>query len=173
MGQCLKGKACTGTLSRGARLDGIILVMARSLPAKVENTPPEPTAWEAALVQALADGATIPQLAKRLAPHDKVKRKKLRSKMRYALTKPWVQELMGIQAKTNLVAGVGPASNALVRKAAAGRVDAMKLLFEASGFHNPRTEVNHSGEVQITIKGLPRPERVEDDATVVDAEVVD
>jgi hypothetical protein len=60
-------------------------------------------------------------------------------------------------------------TRALVRRAQRGRVDAIKLLFELTGFYNPRSIVdhNHSGEINInlTMGGRPEP--------VVDAEVVE
>lgn len=152
--------------------DGIILVVARSLPAKIEKSPKPLSELEEQFLNALADGVTAAQLARKMAPDDKAKRKRLRAKFRYLAHKQSVQDAAGQIAKAEAVLGVLPATNALVRKASAGRVDAIKLLYEASGFYNPRTEVNHSGEVQITIKGLPRPTPVVDE-TISDAEVIE
>ena len=87
-------------------------------------------------------------------------------------TKANIREHAGVIANAELTLGVLPATNALVRKAAAGRVDAIKLVFEASGYYNPRTQVEHSGEVQITIKTINRPEPVED-TTIIEAEVIE
>lgn len=85
---------------------------------------------------------------------------------------PVVQEILAANLQAELILNTGSHIKALNRTARNGRVDAIKLAFEASGFHNPRTEVNHSGEVQITIKGLPRPAPVEDD-TIADATVIE
>jgi hypothetical protein len=146
--------------------------MARSLPATVENAPIPISDLEEQFLHALADGRTPAQLAKELAPHDKAKRKRLRAKFRYMGTKANIREHAGVIANAELTLGVLPATNALVRKAAAGRVDAIKLVFEASGYYNPRTQVEHSGEVQITIKTINRPEPVED-TTIIEAEVIE
>lgn len=149
------------------------MVMARPLPAKVENTPPELSRQEELILDALASGLTPAQIARKIAPNDPKKRKAWRQRLRRLVQQPVFQQALAADVKAELILATGSSVKALNRKARAGRVDAIKLAFEASGFHNPRTEVNHSGEVQITIKGLPRPERVEDEPTVVDAEVVD
>lgn len=147
--------------------------MARSLPAKVETTPQTLSRQEELILDALASGLTPAQIARKIAPDSAKKRKYWRQKLRRLVQQPLFQQALAADIKAELILGTGSSVKALNRKARAGRVDAIKLAFEASGFHNPRTEVNHSGEVQITIKGLPRPDRVEDEPTVVDAEVVD
>lgn len=149
------------------------MVMARPLPAQIENTPQELSDFEEQVLNLLADGWTVGRIAKHVAPNNPKKRKVMRQKIRRIANRPEVQEAAGLMAKANLVLGVLPTSEAIVRKAVAGRVDAAKLVFEASGFHNPRTEVAHSGDIQITIKGLPRPEQVVDETVVSDADVID
>jgi hypothetical protein len=67
--------------------------------------------------------------------------------------------------------GLVPATHALAGRAARGRPDAIKVLFEASGFHNPRVRHEHSGEIKIKLD-MPRPAFGSDDE-VVDADVVD
>lgn len=155
----------------GTRKDGKILVMARSLPAKVENTPQAFSEVEDILLWALAEGTTPARISKRLAHGDHKKATALRRRIYRLMERTDFEQEFA--RRTMLIArmGLGAAVKAHMRKAAAGRVDAIKLLYEATGFYNPRTEVNHSGEVQITIKGLPRPEPVVDE--VVDATVVD
>jgi hypothetical protein len=58
-----------------------------------------------------------------------------------------------------------------------GNIPAIKLALESSGYHNPRVQHEHSGEVSITIKNAPRPVRTADhteaDAPVIDADVVE
>jgi hypothetical protein len=63
----------------------------------------------------------------------------------------------------------------VIRRAQRGRVDAAKLIFEMTGLHNPKVQHEHSGDIQITLASVPRPERVatELEAPVVDAEVVE
>jgi hypothetical protein len=66
---------------------------------------------------------------------------------------------------------------ALYRRAVKGNIPAIKLALESSGYHNPRVQHEHSGEVSITIKNAPRPVRTADhteaDAPVIDADVVE
>jgi hypothetical protein len=146
--------------------------MARPLPAKIKESPQGPSEIEMAIVDLMADGMRHTQIAKKLAPDDKKKQKAIRAKIRRMAQGEAFQLDVARQARALKVLGLLPSTEALVRKAAAGRVDAIKLLFESSGYYSPKSEVNHSGEVQITIKGLPRPERVEDE-TIADAEVID
>lgn len=70
-----------------------------------------------------------------------------------------------------MAAGLIPITDALIRRAAKGRPDAIKLAYEASGFHNPRVKHDHSGEINIKLD-MPRPKQVES-GEVVDAEVVE
>lgn len=76
-------------------------------------------------------------------------------------------------AKGEMMMGLIPATEALTRRAAKGRPDAIKLLYEASGFHNPRVKHEHSGDIKITLESVPRPTFQSDDDDVVDADVVD
>lgn len=148
--------------------------MARSLPAKVENSPPVLTREQELIIQALVDGATPAQIARKIAPHDAKKRKKWRAKLRYLIMQPAIQEVLAANLRAEQILNIGSQVKALNRKGRAGRVDAIKLAFESSGFYNPRTEVNHSGDIQITIKTVARPKPVEDDVVdVTDAEIVD
>jgi hypothetical protein len=147
--------------------------MAGLLPAKVENTKPELTSIQEEVTELLADGWTPAKIARKLAPDDEKKRKRLRHRIRRMMYAPAVQERVAANAKAESVAYLGASVQALGRKAAAGRVDAMKLLFESTGYHNTKTQHEHTGEIQINIKGLPRPPRVEDETVISDAEVIE
>lgn len=114
------------------------------------------------------------EIAKMVYPEDEVKRKRLRNKLRR-----WVREDADFHARVaarahgEMVVGLGPSVRALVRRASRGNPQALKLLFEASGFHNPKMKHEHSGEVKIKLE-MPRPPVVEDEAgPVTDAEVVE
>ena len=76
---------------------------------------------------------------------------------------------LGAHAKVEMLLALVPATRALGQRAARGRPDAAKLLFEATGFHNPRVKHDHSGEIKIKLE-IPRPAFESD---VVDADVVD
>lgn len=77
---------------------------------------------------------------------------------------------VALRARGELLIGLGPAVAGLSRSGARGRVDAAKLLLEASGFHNPRVKHDHSGSIEIKLT-MPRPERQAVD--IPDADVVD
>lgn len=79
-----------------------------------------------------------------------------------------IQQRIGERAHGLLIAGVPAATAALARRAAKGNPQAIKLLFEASGFHNPKVQHEHSGDIKIELS-LPRPPAQEP----VDAEVVE
>jgi len=82
---------------------------------------------------------------------------------------------VGTAAHGMLKEGLLPAVAGLNRRAARGRVDAVKLLFESSKFHSPKMQHEHSGEVHIKLD-LPRPTPVLNEGEgeeIVDAEVVD
>ena len=71
------------------------------------------------------------------------------------------------RAQAELALALPAAAAGLARRSSGGRPDAVKLVFEASGFYNPKVNHNHSGEVTIRLEGIPRPPRR------VDAEVSD
>lgn len=126
------------------------------------------------LVEALSLGLTLPEMAKKLAPDDVKKRKKIRRQLR-TLTRgdQRLQEMVATAARGEMVAGLIPATQALAKRAARGRPDAIKLLYEASGFHNPRVQHEHSGDIKITLD-MPRPPRHDpDEDDAIDVEVVE
>jgi hypothetical protein len=132
----------------------------------------------------LASGVPYTKIAEKMAKGDKQKAKIWRQKIRrWAASDPIIQTYIGDGTKGTIILGLPTASQALVKRASRGRVDAIKLMFEASGFHNPRVQHEHSGDIKVTID-IPRPERVDErpgnnsaegpaDETVVDADVVE
>lgn len=168
----MPAKSYSGTDKCDGLWDDKILVVARlPIPAPENAKPVGLTPFEDELAWLLAEGLTVPQIVDKVAGKDRPKRKRLRRHIARFLIRTDAQEEIATRAHAMQFGYLGASVKALGRKARAGRVDAIKLLFESSGFYNPRTETHHSGEVQITIKGLPRPQPVEDE--VVDATVVE
>lgn len=85
-----------------------------------------------------------------------------------------LQESIVGRARFNMMAGLPEASAALARRAGRGNVPAIKLVYEATGLHNPRVQHEHSGDITIHMD-IPRPTFTQDvDSTAVeDAEVVE
>jgi hypothetical protein len=118
-------------------------------------------------------GHPITEIVDKLAAGDEKKAQTVRFQIDKMLADDGAMQLaVGMAAKGAIMADLYPAAKALGRRASRGNVPAIKLLMEASRFHNPRQEVEHSGEIQITIKNAPRPVRTEDE-NVVDADVVE
>lgn len=119
-------------------------------------------------------GKSVRWIAKQLQPEDKLARRRLRERLRALLNRPQFAAAISERAQQEMLVGLGPAVSALSRRAAKGRPDAIKLLFEASGFHNPKVKHEHSGKIEVNLN-MPRPvmPKNEDDDDVVDAEVVD
>lgn len=122
-------------------------------------------------LNAMAKGWRPENLAKRLAPRNKKKQKRIVARC-YALlgADPEFFQYQAMQAQGRIVQDLPAAAAALMRRAKTGRPDAIKLAFEASGMWSPRQQHDHTGEIKITLQGVPRPERVED---ITDAEVVE
>lgn len=127
----------------------------------------------------MAEGRSPTMIAKTLRPGDKTGQATMRRRIYNMYKQPRMQDELAARLKLMTIMGLGPAVRALNRKAAAGRVDAIKVLFEASGFYNPRIQHDHSGEIEITIRNAPRPERVKEEylgnhviEAIIDAEVV-
>lgn len=119
--------------------------------------------------------STPQELVEKLAKGDHRKAMKWKKRMLRWAMDPEFQEMMTMYAKAMQVLELGPILRALHRRAGRGNVPAIKLALEASGFHNPRVQHEHSGDIQITLKGIDRPQPVDDnqDDVVVDAEVVE
>lgn len=136
----------------------------------------EPSDFHKGVARLVANGMRPNEIAKELAPEDKDRQKSLRKKIwRLLRDEPsTMADLISKEANVTMMIGLGPATHALTRRAAKGRPDAIKLLYEASGFHNPRVKHEHSGDININLNAMPRPARVvEDDDDVVEAELVD
>lgn len=143
------------------------------LPAlKSESSTPVPSEEQLTVAMYLSMGWPVARIAKTIAPNNKARQKYWRSKIRRWAYDPTFEFAAARAARAEKVLGLGGASHALVRKARAGRVDAIKLLFESTGYFSPRTEHEHTGDIQITIKTIDRPKPVED-VTITDAQVVD
>jgi hypothetical protein len=128
--------------------------------------------YAAAIGARMAKGERPMDIARKLHPHDSKARLRTYMKIRrLALKDQRVLERINEDLQIEMMVGLVPATQALVTRASRGRPDAIKLLYEASGFHNPRVKHDHSGEIQIKLV-MPRP-KFDADATVADAEVVD
>lgn len=141
-----------------------------SLPKTVDSSAVEPSKAHEYLVNRLERGETPPEIAKRLAKGDKKKAQALRRKIwRMVRNDPIMQKAIVERAQAQSLAGMPAAMSAASKRAARGRMDAVKFLGEASGIHNPRVKHEHSGNIKITLD-MPRPTfgSVDDDGTVVD-----
>lgn len=119
-----------------------------------------------ALIEALDRGMKPPDIAKALAKGDKAKAKRLRQRIWKTIrSDAEFHRRLGERAKGQMVVDMLPAVNAVGKRAARGRMDAAKLLLEATGVHNPRIKHEHTGEIKVSLD-LPRPDFVE--ATVVE-----
>lgn len=147
--------------------------------ANLPATIPQKTAFQVSddHLELIADylhaGIKPSEIARRLAPDDPQKRAMWRRRIwSIVYHDNRIPVALAGRAKVEMMLGLGPASRALVRRASAGRPDAIKLLFEASGFHNPRVRHEHSGEVTIKVD-MPRPKFTDEQEAVTDAEVVE
>ncbi len=145
-------------------------------PAVQNKSSSELSAPELAVVELLAKGKSPAEIAKIMYPEDKKRRKAMRAKLwRMVRSDARVAQALGERAQGQMLLDLVPATTALGRRAKKGRPDAIKLLFEASGFHNPKVKHEHSGDIKVVLD-MPRPARVEtsdaNDDEVTDAEVV-
>lgn len=125
------------------------------------------------LAFSLAMGMTPDEILDKVAGENPGKRQKWRMRMIRWATDEDFQQIVGMYLKAEQVLWSGSLVRALHRRGSKGNIPAIKLAMEASGFHNPRVQHDHSGEISITIKGLPRPEVTTDSTAVEDATVVE
>jgi len=158
----------------------IILDMANLLPEKTDSSTVEVSRLslqKLALAEALADGKDVKELARMIAKGDPERYKYWRRKIRrWAYYDKEFRAHLGIVAEGTTLLALPNAAYGLARRAARGNVPAVKLLFEATNFHNPKVKHEHSGEVKVKLEvggqalNAPRPAPVED---VIEAEVVE
>jgi hypothetical protein len=132
---------------------------------------PDHARFEDMLARQLAEGVHPREIARRVYPHREDRRKKWRlyQRLRHvAVTSDVVSRSVGEETKLELLMALVPAVKGLGRMAGR-RPDAAKLILEASGFYSPKTQVDHSGEIKISLN-MPRPAPEE---VVADAEVVE
>lgn len=142
-----------------------------NLPAKIPQSS-VPDDYAEALARQISQGIHPKDIALRLHPKDRAARRRAYKRLRsLALEDPRVAANVVADAKLALIVALGPTIEALGRHAQR-RPDAAKLVLEASGFHNPRVQHEHSGDIKITLD-MPRPKFVDNEEAVVDAEVVD
>jgi hypothetical protein len=134
---------------------------------------PPTRGYKALIAQAIHDGFKPGDVAARLAKGDKRLAKKYRKEIRGLLARDEeFQALLGEAARAELLAGLGTITRGLVRAGGRGRSDAVKLAYEALGFHTTKTKHEHSGSIEVKVSGVPRPTPVEEEP-VPDAEVVE
>lgn len=109
------------------------------------------------LINLMEEGENPTDIARRKYPKakDKKKRQLLRQKLWNQLNKVEVQREIAERVQAGAMAGLIGASDGLATRAAR-KTDAAKLLFEMTGVHTPRSRVEHSGEVKISLN-IPRP----------------
>lgn len=131
-----------------------------------------PNSRRAKIRRLIAKGHTVEEIVEKLAKGDARKAKVVRFQISKMIAEDDATILaLGEAARGELVMALPETAEALGRRAKKGNVPAAKLLFETSGFWSPRSTQEHTGEIQITVKGVPRPAKVEDEP-VVDATVV-
>lgn len=122
------------------------------------------------IAEQIALGKRPHQIARQIYPDNRSKRAVLSRRIwTMASDDGEFHAMVARRARAEMLFGLGPATKALAGRAGRGRVDAIKLLFEASGFHNTHIKHDHSGEIKVKLD-IPRPTF---DADVADAEVVE
>jgi hypothetical protein len=146
---------------------------------KFQSSNPEgkPKAKHLAVAQCLRLGMSVGKMAKYMSD-DPVEQKAWRQRIRNMIRNESATMAAAVNQVANeqMMMDLPAAVSALGRRAKKGRPDAIKLLFEASGFHNPKVKHEHSGDINVNLN-VPRPsmEKVQnlEDPNIVDAEVVE
>lgn len=129
------------------------------------------------ILAGLAAGLSPPEIAKRLAVKNGKTPKQYRALIRKRIERhEHLRLAIGEVAHAEAAIALIPAIRALGRRAGRGNVNAIKLLAEITGFHNPRdSTTTHQGEITINLAGIPRPRQLEGGpgTEVIDAEVVE
>jgi hypothetical protein len=131
-----------------------------------------------AVVAGLLDAGFEPrQIAKAIEPRDPAARRETRNVLMGMLANDReLQQMVADRSRAKMIAALPAITEALVARAQRGRPDAIKLVFAATGFYDPKLQRHqHTGEVKIVVS-IPRPRTLPNEADerdVVDAEVVE
>lgn len=150
-----------------------------NLPARQNqsSSPTKDDKTREAVADALAKGLSPPEIAKRIAPDDKKRRAYWRKRIwKMVRSDALFHAKLAEYAQGELALGLLPATQRLTKRAARlGKPPEVKLVYEASGFHNSRIQHEHTGDIKVTLD-MPRPKSVTSDPEgeeIIDAEVVD
>lgn len=140
----------------------------------------EVTALQALVIQGLARGLLITDLAQKyqhhLVPHEPNRQKRLkkaRTRIRHWMSTQKMRDLLWQETMIGLDLATPAIVNGVKRKAAAGRIDAARLALELTGRHAPHAEVQPA-QINIQFGDIPRPRRsLEYSTDGPDAEVED
>lgn len=123
----------------------------------------------------LAKGWDPVDIAEQLSNGDPKKALSIRTQIYRLAEDDKVQLAIGQASKGAATLAVLPATEALVRRAVKGNIPAIKLLYEASGFHSAHIDHKHSGKIEIAFTGVQRAPLVVDEtaAGIVEATVVE
>lgn len=153
-----------------------IILHVANLPAVQTKSSVGPSAeWDRKVLKALAAGYTSVQLAAKLGKGDPRKTKLARQRIRRLMARSEEYKMLVAEESQGVMIETLPSTTAAVAKRSRrGRTDAAKLIFEATGFHNPKVKHEHSGDIKITVD-IPRPAPVEAITAEepVDADVVE
>ena len=123
-------------------------------------------------IELLLDGNTPNKAAKLLARKlDKNWRVCRRWMVRWYHHDEAFKAVLATYSHMNLGLAMPRITMAVANRAARGNPNMARLAMEASGFHNPKVDHKHSGEIKISITGIPRPS--EETQVIEDAEVVE
>lgn len=147
-----------------------------NLPAKREpDSLPQLSKAQRKALTLLGDGHSLGSAARELAKKNGHTEKAWRQLLRrWAATDEVFQRAIALEAHGQLGVDLVRVVKAVGNRAARGNPNMARLAMEASGFHNPKVDHKHSGEVKITLSGIPRPTAgQEDPPTITEAEVVE
>lgn len=154
------------------------MVVAGSLSPKSKSSlSPYEEKWQESVASALAAGHSIATIARKLSGKDDWKYHRNYSRIRKLAQRDAIfQARIAAKIKGEAVIGSGPATQAAIKRASRGRMDAVKFVLGMAGVYNEKVSHEHGGEIQINVS-IPRPPPVEDrlgiQEPIVDADVVE
>lgn len=159
---------------------GMIIGVTGPLPSLKQSSELSPADLRAIrIATVLASGVDPLKLARRLAGKDEVAGRKWRMRIKRAANNPHAQAILANSAQAEMWLNLLPITDAVIQRARRGRPDAIRMVWQATGFYNEKVSHEHSGDIAVTVK-IARPDRVEDrthrmdlEEGIIDADVVE
>lgn len=158
---------------------GELVVPSAKVPSVVDKEEAKALAelesFHALVLPFIEEGVKPGEIAEKLypGPEHKAQRSALSKRIWRALAQDkLLQAKIADYARATLMAGLPATARGVIARAEEGKLDGVKLAWEATGFHSSKVQHEHSGDISVTLN-IPRPTGRQAAEPALEGKVVD